>query len=54
MALLNDAVKMEIWLSNRFERVSRPEDTAAANKKVTLKEFKTWIAEEIMPNNSTH
>ena len=52
MALLNDAVKNGNLLSNRLKGVFIGQsDIPAANKKVTLKEFKTWIAkaEEIMP-----
>ena len=51
MALLNDAVKSGNLLSNRLKGVFIGQsDIPAANKKVTLKEFKTWIAkaEEIM------
>ena len=51
MALLNDAVKNGNLLSNRLKGVFIGQsDIPAANKKVTLKEFKTWIAksEEIM------
>jgi len=52
MALLNDAVKNGNLLSNRLKGVFIGQSNIpAANKKVTLKEFKTWIAkaEEIMP-----
>lgn len=52
MALLNDAVKNGNLLSNRLKGVFIGQsDIPAANKKVTLKDFKTWIAkaEEIMP-----
>ena len=52
MALLNDAVKNGNLLSNRLKGVFIGQsDIPAANKKVTLKEFKTWIAKakEIMP-----
>ena len=52
MAVLNDAVKNGNLLSNRLKGVFIGQsDIPAANKKVTLKEFKTWIAkaEEIMP-----
>ncbi|WP_049505479.1 tyrosine-type recombinase/integrase [Streptococcus oralis] len=52
MALLNDAVKNGNLLSNRLKGVFIGQsDIPATNKKVTLKEFKTWIAkaEEIMP-----
>ena len=52
MALLNDAVKNGNLLSNRLKGVFiGRSDIPAANKKVTLKEFKIWIAkaEEIMP-----
>ena len=52
MALLNDAVKNGNLFSNRLKGVFIGQsDIPAANKKVTLKEFKTWIAkaEEIMP-----
>lgn len=51
MALLNDAVKNGNLLSNRLKGVFIGQsDIPAASKKVTLKEFKTWMAkaEEVM------
>ena len=52
MALLNDAVKSGSLTANRLKGVYIGQSAIpAANKKITLDQFKTWIAkaEEIMP-----